>query len=97
MIFKLKKPVELIKGEVISELDLREEMTAADFKGIKATALTDPTPEDLGKIVARLSGKPEGAAIVLALSSADYIKLLGDVVGFLGRGLELGSTTQLVP
>lgn len=90
MKYTLKAAISLGEGlTCVTELGLREEVVAGDLRGIKAAALSDPSVDDILKLVGRLSGQPD--AVVNKLSIPDLNELGGLVLGFLSRGQEIGT------
>lgn len=86
----LKKPIRV--GETtpeISELTFREEVVAGDLRGIRMSALADPSVDDLLKIGGRLSGQPD--AVMNRLSPEDFGEVAALVNGFFASGPGTGT------
>lgn len=77
----LKKPVQLGEGLPVSELILREEITAGDLRGIKLSSLADPQADDMLKIAARLSGQPD--VVIGKLCLEDFGSVVEAIRSFL--------------
>ena len=85
----LKKPVQN-GSETVSELTLREDVIAGDLRGIKMSALADPSTDDLLKIAGRLCAQPD--TVMSKLCPADMLAVMEATGGFLSAGLEIGKT-----
>jgi hypothetical protein len=93
LLVKLVKPVQLgEEGVPVTELSFRDEVVAGDMRGIKLSALSDPTPDDMLKIAGRLCGQPD--ALMSRLCLADLLKVVEVVGGFLEAGLAIGSAAS---
>ena len=90
MKYTLKKPIQIGEsGPPITEFNFREEVCAGDLRGVKMSALSDPAPEDILKIAARLCGQTD--VVMGKLSFGDTLAVAEAVGGFLAAGLETGS------
>lgn len=90
MKYILKKPLRLTESAPeVTELNFREEITAGDIRGVKLSALGDPSTDDLLKVAGRLCGQPD--ALMAKLSVADLMKVGEITFGFFATGLEIGT------
>jgi hypothetical protein len=86
----LKKPIS--RGEddpAVTELHLRDEITAGDLRGIKFSQLKDPCPDDILTIASRLCGHP--LAVLNRMSLHDLGAVGEVIISFLGDGRETGN------
>lgn len=87
----LKKPVSMGEGgPPISELVFREEVVAGDLRGVKLSALKDPSFDDMLKIAGRLCAQTENT--MARLSVDDAADVIGLVAGFLAGSPATGTT-----
>jgi len=77
----LKNPVTLGEGAPVTELSFREELTAGDLRGVKLSALADPTADDMLKIAGRLSGQTD--LVMNKLSLEDFASVVEAIRSFL--------------
>jgi hypothetical protein len=88
--YTLKKPIKLGEGEPITHFVFREEVVAGDMRGIP---MRDPMHfEDILKLAGRLCAQPD--AVINKMSFADLTEVNQLVAGFIGAGLETGSTAS---
>lgn len=88
MKYVLKNPIQLGEGPAVTELNFREEVVAGDMRGLP---MRDPMHwDEILKLASRLSGQPE--AVINKLSFRDLTEVTKRVAGFIGAGLETGTT-----
>lgn len=83
----LRKPISIPNLPTITEITLREELCAGDFRGIKLRAISDPTGDDMIKLISRLSGHPEAVIghVPHGMGEQDLDELGEKVIGFFKR------------
>jgi hypothetical protein len=84
----LKKPVSH-GSEKVAELTFREEVVAGDLRGLKVSALADPSVDDLLKIAGRLCAQPD--LVMNQLGPEDLGEVAAYVYSFFGSGQRTGS------
>lgn len=91
MKIQLKQPILLTpEATPITELTLREKISAGDVRGLKISALQDPSIDDVLTIAGRLAGQP--AAVLNNLAIEDLGPVMEAVYSFLWTGRSTGKT-----
>lgn len=86
----LKKAIQLgEQGATVTELNFREEICAGDLRGVKFSALQDPSPEDYLKIASKLCG--QHTELLNNLGMADMTEVCKTIDGFIKAGQMIGT------